>query len=298
MPEPSSDQLERYFASALPELRGPFEIRKTSAGQSNPTYILSGRSGKCVLRRKPDGALLPAAHAIDREYRVMRALEGTGVAVPRMLHHCTDPEILGTEFFVMEFVEGLTLNDPRCADMSGAQRTAVYANMNAMLARLHAVDVASVGLSDFGKPGNYFARQLSRWTKAYRASETEPIPEMEELIAWLAATPPPENDRTTLVHGDWRLDNLLVDGRTGEIRAVVDWELSTLGHPFADLAAQLMQWAMPPGELGRGLAGVDRAALGLPTDEAYIRLYAKEAERKREAEIGDLRKPGILRIKA
>ncbi len=282
MQERSSDPLpiaalETYLSSVLPGFSGPMAIEKTSSGQSNPTFILSAKRGKYVLRRKPDGVLLPAAHAIDREFRVMAALADTNVVVPEMLHYCDDESILGAEFFLMSHVQGLTLNDPRCPELSLEVRKAVYQNVNRMLARLHAVDPKAVGLSDFGRPGNYFSRQLSRWTKQYRASETDNISEMETLISWLEEATPPAAEKPALVHGDWRLDNLLVDGETGAVRAIVDWELSTLGHPHADLAGQLMQWAMPAGEVGRGLAGVDRASLGLPSDREYVELYARNA---------------------
>ncbi len=280
MPGPSSellplDRVEPYLAGAIPDFRGPVTAEKTTTGQSNPTFVLTTPTGRYVLRRKPPGDLLPSAHAVEREYRVMKALRGH-VPVPEMLHLCDDKSLIGNTFFVMSYVEGTTFNDPRCPGLAPDQRARLYANMNRTLASLHRVDVAAVGLSDFGKPGNYFARQLARWTQAYRASETETIPQMEELISWLAANEPPDDERVALVHGDWRLDNLLV-GDDQEIVAVLDWELSTLGHPWADLASQLMQWALPPGEEGRGLAGVDRKALGLPSDEAYVDEYAENS---------------------
>ncbi|QHQ34858.1 phosphotransferase family protein [Algicella marina] len=276
----SSDQvarLDRYLSRHVSEIGKPISLSKTNSGQSNPTFILQSSAGKYVLRKKPDGPLLPAAHAIEREYRVMHALADTSVNVPQMIHFCEDETIIGTSFLIMEWVDGLTLNDPRCTEQSPELTRTIYANMNAMLASLHSIDVDAVGLGDFGRAGNYFARQFSRWTQQYRATETEVIAEMEELRAWLAAATPPETERETLVHGDWRLDNLLIDARKGTVNAVVDWELSTLGHPLADLASQLMQWAMPTGEDGRGLAGVDRAQLGIHTDDEYVELYARNA---------------------
>ncbi|MEO1312931.1 MAG: phosphotransferase family protein [Pseudomonadota bacterium] len=256
------------------EIKG---VTKTATGQSNPTFILETDAGQLVLRRKPPGDLLPSAHAVEREYRVMAALAQTAVPVPQVHALCEDPEVIGAPFFVMAHVPGRTENDPRCPGMTPQQRTALYDAMNAALAALHRVDPGAVGLGDFGRPTGYFARQLTRWTKQYKATETEQIPGMEALIDWLATHLPQDERPARIVHGDWRLDNLLFDPATGQIRAVLDWELSTLGDPLADLGAQLMQWRMPAGEEGRGLAGVDRAALGLPEDAAYVRLYASRA---------------------
>ena len=279
MPEPMSDLLPRAPLTAW--LRGRIdgfsridEAEKTATGQSNPTFILTTDAGKLVLRRKPPGPLLKSAHAIDREYRVMAALADTDVPVPRMRVYCDDPDVIGSAFFVMDHVTGKTENDPRCPGLSNTRRAQLYDAMNATLAALHRVDAVAVGLEDFGRPDGYFARQLGRWTQQYRASQTDEIADMEALIGWLEAHLPPEDGRTALVHGDWRLDNLLFDAETGAIKAVLDWELSTRGHPFADLAAQLMQWRMPTGPVGRGLDGVDRAALGLPSDDDYVERYA------------------------
>ncbi len=268
-------RIERYLTEKIEGFQGPLEIVKTETGQSNPTFILITPTTRYVLRRKPPGELLKSAHAVEREFRVMKALAASNVPVPRMLHLCEDEEVLGKPFFVMSHVEGRSFNDPRCRDVSDETRARVYDSMNATLAALHKVDVEAVGLSDFGRPGNYFERQLFRWTGQYRASETENILPLEELITWLSDNIPEEDGSASLVHGDWRIDNLLFDLETGKVAAVLDWELSTLGHPLADLGAQLMQWEMPTGDVGRGLEGVDRKALGLPENAAYVETYAR-----------------------
>ncbi len=268
--------VETCLSDRIDGFSGPVSAEKTATGQSNPTFILSSPSGKYVLRRKPEGTLLKSAHAVDREFRVMSALKDSAVPVPETYFLCDDDAVLGTMFFVMSFVEGHSYTDPRLPDCSVEQRARIYDSMNAGLAALHSVDVDAVGLSDYGPPGNYFARQISRWTKQYRASETETLPDMDALIAWLELNIPPDTEKPGLVHGDWRIDNLLFDD-SGSLVAVLDWELSTLGNPLADLGAQLMQWSMPVGPEGRGLYGVDRKALGIPEDEAYIALYAKRA---------------------
>lgn len=252
---------------------------KTAGGQSNPTYVLQAASGRYVLRRKPGGVLLPSAHAIEREHRVMAALAGSGVPVPRMLHLCADPGVCGTAFFVMAHVTGLTFDDPALPGLDPARRRAVYDAMNRALAALARVDPVALGLGDFGKSEGFHARQLRRWTAQYRAAETGRLAEVEDLIAWLEANPPPPEGPAGLVHGDWRIDNLIFDAQTLEVAAVLDWELSTLGPPAFDLACQIMQWRMPPGERTRGLAGLDRAVLGLPGDAAYAGLWAERAGR-------------------
>ena len=279
MPAPTSDllpldRLTPYLEAHVPGLTGPITAEKTQTGQSNPTFILPTAAGKYVLRRKPPGALLKSAHAVDREFRVISALAGSDVPVPAALHLCEDEDVLGAMFYVMSFVEGANWVDPRCKDLTTEERARVFDSMNETLVALHSVDVEAVGLDDYGKPGNYFARQVDRWTKQYRAAETETIPAMEELISWLDAEMPEDDGRVSLVHGDWRIDNLLFD-RQCRVNAVLDWELSTLGHPLADLGYQIMQWQMPPGGEGRGLMGVDRGALGIPSDEEYVARYAE-----------------------
>ncbi|RMF41866.1 MAG: phosphotransferase family protein [Alphaproteobacteria bacterium] len=269
------EAVERYLAAHLPGFSGPLTAEKTAIGQSNPTFVLTAASGRYVLRRKPPGRLLKSAHAVDREFRVIAALQGSDVPVPRSLLLCEDESVIGSDFYVMSYVPGRTVMDPRMPGADNAERAAFYDDMNRCLAALHNVDVDAVGLSDFGRPGSYFERQTSRWTRQYRASQTEEIAEMERLIDWLTAEMPADDGRVALVHGDWRIDNLRLAPDAPKVAAVLDWELSTLGHPFADLGYQLMQWRMPAGEIGRGLEGVDRAALGLPSDREYVEAYAR-----------------------
>lgn len=269
------DAVERYLTERLPGFRGPLSAEKTPTGQSNPTFILTAGSGDYVLRRKPPGQLLKSAHAVDREYRVMKALADTDVPVPKAHLLCEDESVIGSMFYVMDCVPGRIIFDPAIPGVSVEERRAMYEDQNRVLAALHTVDYEAVGLGDFGKPGSYFARQLGRWTKQYRASETETIPAMEEMIAWLEARVPEDDDRTSVVHGDYRIDNLIYHPTEPRIVAVLDWELSTLGHPIADLAYQRMQGRLPPGEVGRGLAGVDRKALGIPSEDEYVEMYMK-----------------------
>lgn len=271
------ERLKPYLAAHLDGFAGGFSAQKTDTGQSNPTFILSTGSKKFVLRRKPPGELLKSAHAIEREYFVMNALASSDVPVPQMFHLCEDETIIGKPFFVMEFVKGRTFNDPVCRDLSNSERRNLFREMNRTLAAIHNVDLDACGLRKFGRPGNYFERQMSRWSGQYRLTETETLVEMEELIEWLLQNMPPDDGQISLVHGDYRLDNLLVSDQTGEILAVLDWELSTLGHPMADLGAQLMQWKMPTGEEGRGLAGVNRKVMGIPDDRDYVEEYARNA---------------------
>ncbi|MEM1300688.1 MAG: phosphotransferase family protein [Pseudomonadota bacterium] len=266
--------VERYLEKVIPGFHGPLSVNKTEAGQSNPTFILTAGSGRYVLRRKPPGTLLKSAHAVDREFRVQRALTVTDVPVARMLHLCEDEDIIGSIFYVMECVDGEVYFDPRLPDKSLDHRAMMFDDMNRVLAALHDVEYNSVGLETFGKPGSYFARQVGRWTQQYRASETETIEDMDDLIAWLEANMPEDDGITTLVHGDYRIDNLIY-GSDGKIRAVLDWELSTLGHPYSDLAYQCMQWRMPVGDEGRGFGDEDRTALGIPSEEAYVEKYCE-----------------------
>jgi aminoglycoside phosphotransferase (APT) family kinase protein len=267
--------VERYMATHVPCFRGPLEVRKTPTGQSNPTFILSSPSGRYVLRRKPPGQLLKSAHAVDREFRVQKALAGTDVPVAKMHVLCEDESVIGSIFYVMECVDGEVHFDPRLPGKDNATRARMFDEMNRVLAALHDVDYRAVGLEDFGRPGSYFARQLGRWTKQYRASETEAIGDMDALVAWLDANMPPDDGITTLVHGDYRIDNMIYAPDGSRVLAVLDWELSTLGHPYSDLAYQCMQWRMPPGEDTRGLEGVDRTAQGIPTEEEYVARYCE-----------------------
>ena len=259
----------------LPGLAAGVRVQRFDVGQSNPTFRLTTPAGDYVLRRKPGGVLLKSAHAIEREFAVQRALRNTDVPVPRMHLLCEDPEVIGAPFYIMDHVDGRSFDDPRLPDRTPQDRAAIMDAMNATLAAIHDVDLDAVGLADYGPGGDYYARQIGRWVKQYRATATEEIPAMDRLIAWLEANRPPDDGRRTLVHGDYRIDNLLFAPEGTDVVAVLDWELSTLGHPFADLAAVIMQWRMPQGPDGRGLAGVDRAALGLPTDAEFIAAYCR-----------------------
>jgi aminoglycoside phosphotransferase (APT) family kinase protein len=268
-----TDAVAAWLTDHMPGFRGPLTAEKFAQGQSNPTFRLVTPSARYVLRRKPPGVLLKSAHAVDREFRVQRALAGTDVPVARMHVLCEDDSVIGSAFYVMEEVRGRNFDDPRMPMLDNAGRAQVIDQMNKVLAAIHSVDIGAVGLSDFGPEGSYFRRQTDRWSKQYRASETENIPEMEALMRWLDANMPEDDRQRTLVHGDYRLDNLLFDREGTDCVAVLDWELSTIGHPFADLAGVIMQWAMPPGGDGRGLGGIDRVALGLPSDAEFIAAY-------------------------
>ncbi len=267
--------VETYLKAHLPGFEGPIEARKFQGGQSNPTFLLKTPGHSYVLRRKPPGVLLKSAHAVDREFRVQKALAGTDVPVARMHLLCEDDDVIGSAFYIMDHVAGRNFTDPRMEGLSNAERGAVIDDMNRVLAALHDVDVDAVGLSDYGPPGNYFERQLGRWSKQYRASETETIPAMDKLMDDLAARMPKDDGQRTLVHGDYRIDNMIFEAEGTRCLAVLDWELSTIGHPYADLASVIMQWQMPAGTEGRGLAGIDRAALGLPTDAEFIARYCE-----------------------
>ena len=268
------ERVERYLTSVIPGFSGPMSFEKTPTGQSNPTFVLTAGSGRYVLRRKPPGTLLKSAHAVDREFRVQSALAGSDVPVARMFHLCEDEDIIGTIFYVMDCVDGEVHFDPRLPGKSPEVRARMFDEMNRVLASLHDVDYLSAGLEKFGKPGSYFARQIGRWTQQYRASETETIADMDALIAWLEANMPADDGITTLVHGDYRIDNLIYSP-DGQIRAVLDWELSTLGHPYSDLAYQCMQWRMPVGDEGRGFGDEDRTALGVPSEKEYVEKYCE-----------------------
>lgn len=272
--------LNPYLAAHCPEVGQVTEAEKFSGGQSNPTFKLTSDNGVFVLRRQPPGNLLKSAHAVDREYRVIRALANTDVPVPKAYHLCEDVSILGSMFYIMECVEGdIYWNSALPEVASKARRHAMYDEMNRVLAALHSVDVAEVELSDYGKPGNYFERQLSRWTKQYRASETEYVEDLEHLIDYLERHLPEDDGLVSLVHGDFRLDNMMfkrTQDDTAEVVAILDWELSTLGHPYADLAYQCMQLRLPA-DLAHasGLGGLDREALGVHSEEDYVRLYCE-----------------------
>ncbi|MHA6326186.1 phosphotransferase family protein [Roseivivax sp. CAU 1753] len=262
-----------WMAAAVPGFCGPLTASKFAVGQSNPTYRLDAPSGSYVLRRKPPGQLLKSAHAVDREYRVQKALYPTDVPVPKVLALCEDDSVTGAMFYVMEHVAGRNIDDPSMPGLGPAARGAIVAEMARVLAAIHDVDLDATGLADYGPPGHYFERQLARWSAQYRASETGALTDMDRLIAALGAQMPDDDGARTLVHGDYRIDNMLFDEDGPRCKAVLDWELSTLGHPYADLAGVVMQWQMPTGAEGRGLAGLDRGALGLPTDAEFVALY-------------------------
>ena len=280
MDQQSIDQLPlsrlgAYLEARLPGFYGLRSARKFSGGQSNPTFLLTADSGKLVLRRKPPGDLLKSAHAVDREFRVIRALSGSGVPVPRAIHLCTDTSVIGSMFYVMSHVNGRVFWDPALPELDAATRGALYDEMNRVLAALHDTDIEAAGLSDYGRPGDYFARQISRWSRQYEASATETIENMDALIRWLPENLPPDDGLVSLIHGDYRLDNLIFHPRRATALALLDWELSTLGHPYADLAYQCMQWRLGREEVMPGLGGLDRRSLGIPAEEDYIARYCE-----------------------
>ena len=269
--------LKPWLFENVAGFRGLRTIEKLGGGQSNPTYRIEADSGLYALRAQPPGALLRGAHAVDREYRVMRALHGSDVPVPRMLALCDDPDDspLDRKFLVMELLDGETHHDPALPGHAREDRAPLLNALTTMLAALHALDPDDLGLADYGRAGGYFERQLGVWTRQYRASETEPIEAMERLIERLERDMPPDDGAVALVHGDWRLDNLMFAHGAPRVVGVLDWELSTLGHPMADLAYQIMAWRLPHDGPFRGLGGLDRAALGLPSDADTVALYCE-----------------------
>ncbi|GGF77679.1 phosphotransferase [Alteromonas lipolytica] len=271
-----TEVLSAYLEQHVEGFRGPINAEKFPGGQSNPTFLIEAASGKYVLRRKPPGELLKSAHAVDREYRVLSALADTPVPVAKVYHLCEDTEVIGSMFYLMEYIDGRVFFNPALPEVSKEERSQMYAEMSRVLAELHKVDVDAVGLSDYGRPGNYYERQISRWTTQYRATETETIPEMDTLIDWLAANTVADDGQVCLAHGDFRLDNMMFAQDKPEVLALVDWELSTLGHPYADLAYQCMQLHLSnDGGVLPGLDGLDREALGIPTEEEYVAMYCK-----------------------
>ena len=275
--------LQAHLERTLPGFAGPLSVEQFKGGQSNPTYKLLTPQRAYVMRTKPGPAakLLPSAHAVEREFRVMAGLAGTDVPVAQMHVLCEDEAVIGRAFYVMEFMDGRVLWDQALPAMTPAQRGAVYDEMNRVIAALHKVDVGADGLAGFGKPGNYFERQIGRWSKQYLASVTEPIAAMDRLIDWLPANLPAEAldaSQVSVVHGDFRLDNLVFDKAEPRIIAVLDWELSTLGHPLADFSYHCMAWHIPPGVF-RGIGGLDHAALGIPSEREYVRRYCQRTGR-------------------
>lgn len=267
--------LAGYLARHIPGFQGPLQSVKFKGGQSNPTYLLEAASGRYVLRRKPPGILLGSAHAVDREFRVLQALYGSAVPVAVPLHLCTDESVIGSMFYVMSYVDGRVFWDPSLPESTPVARTALYDTLLRTLAAIHAIDVAKAGLADYGKPGNYFARQLDRWSRQYRDSETHSIPAMDALIAQLPQRCPEDDGSIALVHGDFRIDNLMFTPDGTEVLAVVDWELSTLGHPLADLGYLCMALRLPRNPALPGLAGMDRAVLGIPGEAELLARYAE-----------------------
>jgi aminoglycoside phosphotransferase (APT) family kinase protein len=271
--------LSRYLEANVDGFKGPLTASKFAGGQSNPTFKIEAASGIYVLRRQPPGKLLKSAHAVDREYRVLQALADSDVPVAKVFHLCEDTEIVGSMFYLMEFCDGHVYWSGQLQEIdSPEQRGKMYQEMARVLAAIHSVDIEAVGLSDYGKPGNYFQRQLDRWTTQYRASELKTIPAMDRLINWVADNMPADDGKVSIAHGDFRLDNLMFDPGNEKIMAVLDWELSTLGHPYADLAYQCMGLRLPvndkPNSLS-GLMGIDRQAIGIPQEEEYVAYYCQ-----------------------
>ncbi len=277
-------RLSTYLEQHIDGFKPLQKVTKFAGGQSNPTFLLEAHSAKYVLRRKPPGALLKSAHAVDREYRVQKALMHSDVPVAKTYHLCQDDSIIGSWFYIMEYKQGRIFWDAALPELSAKERGQFYDEMNRVLSLIHKVDIETSGLSDYGKPGNYFERQIGRWIKQYRASEIGQIHAMETLITWLPEHVPPDDGVVSLIHGDYRLDNLMFDTDRPEIIAVFDWELSTLGHPIADLAYQCMQWRIGQDWSIKGLAGLDLNQTGIPSETAYVQAYCS---RMGLSDIGD-----------
>ena len=272
-------RLQDYMTSHVEGFRGPLQVQQFRGGQSNPTYLLQSGSGRYVLRRKPPGKLLKSAHAVDREFRVISALYGANFPVPQPCVLCEDDTVVGTAFYLMEYVEGRIFWELDLPGLAPDERAAIYDSVNDSIARLHSFDYTALGLAEFGKPGNYFARQISRWSGQYRASETRTIAAMDRLLEWLPEHIPGD-ESASIVHGDFRLDNMIIHPDEPRVIAVLDWELSTIGHPLADFTYHLMSWQMP--EIGLGSAGLrdkDLAALGIPSEHEYTRRYCERTGR-------------------
>jgi len=275
MQQLDDQRLSDYLSANLQGFKGPLQSRKFAGGQSNPTYLLTSPSGQYVLRRKPPGLLLASAHAVDREFRVLQALQDSDVPVARPLLLCADDNIAGSMFYLMQYVEGRILWDPALPDSSKTERGLLFHEMLRVLAAIHEIDLESSGLSDFGKPGNYFERQIGRWSKQYRAAETEHMAAMEHLLQWLPANVPADDGQVSLIHGDFRIDNLIFHPQEPRALAVLDWELSTLGHPLADLAYFCMCLRMPRDGRMKGLAGMPIAELGIPNELEMVDYYCR-----------------------
>ena len=280
-------RLREYLRDTLPAVADGLDVSQFKGGQSNPTYKLTTPSASYVLRRKPPGKLLKSAHAVDREFRVLSALSKQGIPVATPILLCADDDVVGTMFYVMEFVDGRVFWEPHLPALDATERGAIYDSMNATLAALHNVDFDAAGLGDFGRPGNYFARQISRWSQQYRASETQTVEAMDRLIDWLPGNVPTD-DSAGIVHGDFRLDNLIIAHDAPKVIAILDWELSTIGHPLADLTYHLMAWQLADVGIGAsGLAGMDLTELGIPDEEAYVARYCARTGRTQGIEHRD-----------
>jgi aminoglycoside phosphotransferase (APT) family kinase protein len=276
LPSAQLRTLDQYLGGVIENFGALKHAKKFSDGQSNPTYLLTTSSGQYVLRRQPFGELLKSAHAVDREYRVLQALFDTDVPVARPIHLCKDRDVIGSLFYVMSYEDGRIFWKSGLPQLAKSERREIYLEMNRVLARLHSVNVEDVGLQDYGRPGNYFERQISRWTKQYRLSETTKIPAMEALIDWLPANTPADDGTIALIHGDYRMDNVVFSNDAPVCRAVLDWELSTLGNPIADIAYQCMQLRVNnDAKAIAGLGGIDRNALGIPSEDEYVSLYCQ-----------------------
>lgn len=269
------ERLERFLRERLSGLDGAMELERIAGGQSNPTYFVSFGARRLVLCKKPAGPVLPSAHAVDREHRVLEALGRTDVPVPRTLFYHAGDEVIGTPFYLMERLEGRVAHDNALPGFTAEERRSVYLSMAETLARLHAVDWAAVGLGDYGRPQGYFARQIARWSKQWALSRTRELPDVERLIAWLPEHIPAD-DTATIVHGDFRLGNLMLHPSEPRVIGILDWELSTLGHPLADLAHAAMAWHSSPDEFG-GLLGLDRQSLGIPEEAEFLATYDRHA---------------------
>jgi len=271
-------RLDAWLRGAMAGYQGPLSVKQFDGGQSNPTYLLQTPARKYVLRRKPPGVLLKSAHAVDREFRVLSALSAQGFPVPEPLVLCEDEAVIGTMFYVMSHVEGRIFWDCSMPDLARRERAAIFDAVNETLARLHRFDPADVGLRDFGRPGNYFARQIKRWSQQYEASKAADIAEMDKLIAWLPTAMPVDDGLGRIIHGDYSLHNVLIHPTQPRVVAVIDWELSTIGHPLGDLTYHMMEWYRPAGADLRGtLKGRDLAALGIPSFEDYAARYCERA---------------------
>jgi aminoglycoside phosphotransferase (APT) family kinase protein len=282
-PEFNPARLDAFLRSALPGLSGAMRLERIGGGQSNPTFFVSYDDRRLVLRKQPPGEVLPSAHAVDREYRVLRALSGTSVPVPQALLFHADRDVVGTPFYVMERLDGRVFHEGSLPGIAPSERRAMYFSMAETMARLHTVDWAAIGLADYGKQGNYFARQIGRWTKQWQLSRTRDIPEIDRVSAWLQEHLP-EDEETTICHGDFRLGNLMFHPEEPRVIAVLDWELSTLGHPLADAAFSCLAWHSRPEWYG-GIMGLDLDALGIPTQEEYLQHYCRAAGRSTGVEV-------------